>query len=121
VPQPPEGATLTRPLRREDAWLDPARGAAALARQVRAYDPWPGAWTEHAGARLIVHAAHARPGSAPAGVSVAAGALVLATADGLLVLDEVQPAGKRRMPAADYARGLRSAAGPSGAGTADRG
>lgn len=121
VPQAAAGASLTRPLRREDARLDPARGAAALARQVRAYDPWPGAWTEHAGARLIVHAAHARPGSAPAGVGVRDGALVLATADGLLVLEEVQPAGKRRMPAADYVRGLRPAVDRPGAGTSDRG
>jgi methionyl-tRNA formyltransferase len=111
VPQPSQGATLTRPLRREDARLDPSRTAEALERQVRAYQPWPGAWLEQPGGRLIVLAAHAVPavpdGSTP-GEFVALGAdVALVTQDGMLVLDRVQPAGKRAMGGRDYRRGRR--------------
>ncbi len=56
-PQAPEGATLTRPLRREQGRLDPERDAATLERQVRAYQPWPGTWSETVAGRLIVWAA----------------------------------------------------------------
>ena len=56
-PQPDEGATLTRPLRREDGRLDPLVPAAALERQVRAYLPWPGTFLETGGERLVVTAA----------------------------------------------------------------
>ncbi len=42
TPQPEEGATLTRPLRRSDGRLDPTQHAVDLERQVRAYQPWPG-------------------------------------------------------------------------------
>jgi methionyl-tRNA formyltransferase len=56
-PQPQAGITLTRPLRREDGRLDPARGAVALERQVRAYQPWPGTWAETPAGRLIVWSA----------------------------------------------------------------
>ncbi len=53
-PQPETGVTLTRPLRREDGWLDPGHDAAALERQVRAYQPWPGTWAQTVAGRLIV-------------------------------------------------------------------
>ena len=45
-PQDGATATLTRPLRRADGRLDPARPAAELARQVRAFSPWPGTLLE---------------------------------------------------------------------------
>lgn len=111
IAQAADGVTLTRPLRREDARLDPARPAAELARRIRAFQPWPGAWVDQAGGRLIVHAAHVGPG-APAGVEpgtiVALGPEVaLATIDGTLVLDTVQPAGRKPMRGRDYRRGRR--------------
>ena len=52
--QPEAGATMTKPLRREDGRLDPARTAADLTRRVRAYQPWPGTWAETIEGRLIV-------------------------------------------------------------------
>lgn len=109
-PQPTAGATLTRPLRRDDGRLDAARPAAELERLVRAYQPWPGTWLEVAGERLKVWAAGVEPaaGEAAPGEVVPLGETVaLATSNGWLRLDEVQPAGKRRMPGADYRRGRR--------------
>jgi methionyl-tRNA formyltransferase len=60
-PQPASGVTLTRPLRRDDGRLDPALDAATLERQVRAYQPWPGTWTETVAGRLIVWRARPLP------------------------------------------------------------
>lgn len=103
-PQPAEGVTVTRPLRREDGRLDPARTAAELERQVRALQPWPGTFVETGTGRIKVFRAVVAPG--PAVAAAAPGepgsfgegpGLRLHTADGELVLVEVQPAGGRRM------------------------
>jgi methionyl-tRNA formyltransferase len=113
--QPDEGATLTRPLRRLDGRLQPERPAIELERQVRAYQPWPGSYLERDGGRLIVWRASVEEG--PLGDALGEGALGdlvpvgdslgLVTSSGILRLDEVQPAGKRRMPGAAYRRGRR--------------
>ena len=106
-PQPAEGATVTRPLRRADGRLDPSRTAEELARQVRAYQPWPGSWLETMAGRLVVWSA--RPpadgtdaGELPEGIFSPAG---LRVADGYLALVEVQPAGGRRMSWEELVRG----------------
>jgi methionyl-tRNA formyltransferase len=116
VPQPRDGVTLTRPLRREDGRLDPASPAVTLERQVRAYQPWPGSFLEDGSTRIIVWAASAHeppeagagPGPAGIGSLVSDGdSLALVTADGWLRLDEVQPAGRGRMSGPAYRRGRR--------------
>ncbi len=102
-PQPEEGATLTKPLRRADGRLDPTRPAIELERQVRAYQPWPGSFLDTSRGRLgIWHAAAGVTEHEPAGRFGPRG---LATGDGTLVLHEVQPAGGRRMPWVEYLRG----------------
>jgi methionyl-tRNA formyltransferase len=102
-PQPAVGATLTKPLRREDGRLDPSRSAVELERQVRAYQPWPGSFVDTAKGRLTVWAADVAPGEhQPAGRFGPRG---LETADGTLILREVQPAGGRRMPWVEFLRG----------------
>jgi methionyl-tRNA formyltransferase len=109
-PQATTGVSLTRPLRRADGRLDAGRPARALERQVRALQPWPGSFLEGDGERLIVWRAgvEAGPASAAPGALVACGeTLALQTVDGLLRLDEVQPAGRRRMSGAEYRRGRR--------------
>ena len=110
-PQPPAGATLTRPLRRDDGRLDPARPALELERQVRAFQPWPGSFIEADGERLIVWRASLVPDVTKAEVGAllpVGGRLALQTSDGQLRLDEVQPAGRRRMSGAEYRRGRRA-------------
>lgn len=107
-PQPEDGATLTRPLRRDDGLLDAAQPAIHLERQVRAYQPWPGAFLETAAGRLIVlEASVDRAPADQAGRLAVIGDLRLATADGWLVLDRVQPAGGRPMDGPSWARGRR--------------
>lgn len=108
VPQPSAGATLTRPLRRDDGRLDPFRPAAELERQVRAFQPWPGAFLETAAGRLIVHAARVEPSEPddePGRLVASGDGLALATSAGRLRLERVQPAGGRVMGGAEYRRG----------------
>ena len=88
--------------------LDPARPAAELARLVRAGNPRPGAWFRVDGKRVKVWRAHAVDASAELpdpGTIRADGSFD--TAEGVLVLDEVQPEGKRAMPATAWCTGLR--------------
>ena len=67
TPQPADGASLTRPLRRDDGRFDVRRPALELERQVRAYQPWPGSFVETEGGRLVIWAAGAeRDPAAPA-------------------------------------------------------
>jgi methionyl-tRNA formyltransferase len=110
-PQPVEGVTLTRPLRREDGRLDPDRPAAELERQVRAYQPWPGSFVEAPMGRLIVWSAEVLPnraGDRPSTfVPDDADGVAIATIEGRLGLLEVQPAGGRRMSGPAWLRGLR--------------
>jgi methionyl-tRNA formyltransferase len=108
TPQPDEGATLTRPLRREDGRLDPDQPARLLERQVRAYQPWPGSFIETEAGRVIVWHASVdddTKGLPPPGTIGPGPEFRLAAADGWLVLEEVQPAGGRQMPGADLLRG----------------
>jgi len=102
-PQPEDGATLTRPLRREDGRLDPSRLAHELWRQVRAFQPWPGSYVDTPMGRLVIWKSSVGPlvgGTAgrfePDGLD---------TADGRLLLHEVQPAGGNRMSWEAFVRG----------------
>lgn len=116
VPQSADGMTLTRPLRREDGRLDPARPAHELARQVRAHQPWPGSYLETDAGRVTIWVAEARRGGAATPGRI--GAFGLSTSDGTLVIEEVQPAGGRRMSWEAYLRGrpalVDSMVGPAG-------
>ncbi len=111
TPQPDAGATLTRPLRREDGRLDPSRPAAELERSVRAYAPWPGTFLDAGGERLAVgraSVAPSAPGDEPGHLVRHDARPALTTSDGRLVLDLVTPPGRRAMPSADWLRGRRA-------------
>jgi methionyl-tRNA formyltransferase len=112
TPQGEDGVTLTRPLRREDGRLDLSRPAADLERQVRALQPWPGSFVETPAGRLVAWQATVDPDeNARSGVFGPGPDLRLGTADGWLVLEEVQPAGGRTMAGSDWLRGRPSIAG----------
>ncbi|MGI8929569.1 MAG: methionyl-tRNA formyltransferase [Candidatus Limnocylindrales bacterium] len=116
VPQAVVGATVTRPLRREDGRLDTSQAAVQLERQVRAYQPWPGSFIDTADGRLSVWRAAAGAAEAKRGAGKLVdvdGGLGLTTVDGLLELLEVQLAGGRRMRSADLMRGRPGLIGSS--------
>jgi methionyl-tRNA formyltransferase len=108
IAQTAAGATVTRPFRREDGRLDPSRPAATLERLVRALDPWPGTFLETPAGRLAVREASvapSEPGDRPGTLVRHGDRLALATADGRLVLDEVQLAGRRAVGGEEFLRG----------------
>jgi methionyl-tRNA formyltransferase len=108
VPQTEVGISVTRPLRREDGRVDPARPAAELERAVRAFRPWPGTYVELGGERVAVLAASLAPaqsGDQPGLIVLEGARPALATADGRLVLEAVRPAGGREMDGAAFVRG----------------
>lgn len=108
VPQDNDQATYAPTLKKEEGQLDFNQPAAYLARQVRAFNPWPGSYTEINGATLKVHGAHAAEGRGRPGERLVHASLpVIATPGGLLVLEQVQPAGKRAMSGAEFLRGAR--------------
>jgi len=108
-PQPEAGVTYADKVGREERRLDPAKAAAELELVVRALSPHIGAWiaTDDAGDRLRVLRAVARDieGVELGCVADRDGKLLFGTARGALELLEVQPPGKRAMPADDYLRG----------------
>jgi methionyl-tRNA formyltransferase len=109
-PQAAAGATLTRPLRRQDGRLDPQETAVALERQVRAYQPWPGSFVDTPVGRIVVWSAKADTSGGPA--SGTFDELGLGVGEGeRLRLDEVQPAGGKRMPWEAFIRGRSSIVG----------
>lgn len=111
LPQPQDDArsTYAPMLKKEDGLLDFNQSAEYLARQVRAYNPWPGSFTFWQGQRLKVLRAHAEdlysPGAGKA--SVQADFPSVGTGEGLLVLEEVQPAGKKAMPGEIFLNGAK--------------
>jgi len=103
-------ATYAPMLKKEDGSLDFTQTAEQLARKVRAYSPWPGTFMTWADKSLKVHKAHAsNRGSGKPGQTIRYGDNPgVATADGILILDEVQPAGKKRMPGTTFLNGARN-------------
>jgi len=102
--QPEEGMLYAAKITATDRRLDPARPVEENERVVRALDPHIGAKAGELGvwaARPAGDEARAAAGE----LVVADGRLLWGCAGGALELLEVQPPGKRRMPAADYARG----------------
>ena len=111
VKQDQAAVTLAPILTRADGQLDFSRPAAELARRVRGFTPWPGAFTSLSGKVLKVHRAVAVAGAAglgPPGTAMAAGgALRVACGGGsALELLEIQPEGKKRMAARDFVNAL---------------
>lgn len=113
VPQPAEGVTYAGRLTRDSARLDWSLPAHILERRVRAFDPWPIAWTEihlpgH-GVRaakirsaIADHTRNAQPGKV---VLFPEDGLAIGTGDGLLHITKIIPEGRKEMPGSDFVRG----------------
>ncbi len=102
-------ATYAPMLKKADGEIDFNKSASYLGRFVRAYNPWPGAFTAWEAGQLKIHRAHAVETTSPGdGVKlVHNGYPAYGTSLGILVLDEVQPAGKKAMPGDVFLRGAR--------------
>lgn len=108
-PQDNRGATYSRLIRKEDGELDWRLPAVELDRRVRAYYPWPGAFTRFQGRVLEVLEAQPRPGEGGGvGQVTAVGTGVgVVTGEGVLRLLRVQLEGKRPLPVEQFLLGQR--------------
>ncbi len=108
VPQSGEGVSSAPKISVDDARIAWDRPALAVDRQIRACTPAPGAWTTFRDARVKIGPVTRTTEVAPVGVLTSAGRnrWIVGTASDAVELGDVQPAGKRAMPAADWLRGL---------------
>jgi len=109
-PQPAEGATYAPMLKKEDGLLKFTHSAIELERRVRAMNPWPGTWFEWKGSPLkVIRASIVSVGKSLASGSrlIVEGRPAIMSADGALILDEVQPAGKKVMSGKSFLAGAR--------------
>ena len=114
TPQPAEGVTYAHKLDKAEARLDWNESAVALARKVRAFDPWPVAEAELHGERLrlwsvepVAQVVEAAPGAI---VATHRDAIDVATGDGLLRIRELQREGGRRIGVRDWLNARRDLA-----------
>lgn len=116
IPQDSSRATAAPKLAREHGKIDWSQPAEAIERKLRAFDPWPGAFTmltDAAGKQRHLKIFHAtilpEVAGDPGTVSTPnESEIVVATGGGGLRLDEVQLEGKRRMSTAEFRRGFSS-------------
>jgi len=116
TPQDESQATYTTMVKKEDARIDWSLPAHRIERMVRAYDPWPVAFTQCKGEELRIYRAAVVEDSiaapAPPGTLVGLkGPPVVQCGIGKLRLLEVQAAGRKRMKAEDFVRGRRLTVG----------
>jgi methionyl-tRNA formyltransferase len=102
----PGEVSLCRLVKKEDGLIDWQRPAQEIERMSRAYTPWPSAFTQWQGQNFKIWQAQAIPGQAEPGLVVAKdGSAAVGTGAGLLLLQQVQPAGKRSMPIHSFLNG----------------
>lgn len=109
APQPQDGATYAEKIAKHEAALDWRRPASMLARQIRAFDPFPGAFGTLDGVVVKIWAAEPveLTGDAEAGVIVESGAegVVVACGQGGLRLTQLQKPGGKRLPVREFLAG----------------
>lgn len=105
-------ATHAPMIRKEDGRIDWQMKAAEIERRVRGFNPWPGAFTGFRGKTLHIWkalpGAKVPAGAAPGTIELGRTEISVVCGEGTsLRLEEIQIQGKKRMPAADFARGAR--------------
>jgi len=112
APQSSDGVSLAPKITTEQAKVDWAAPALRVDRLVRAVTPDPGAWTTLRGERVGLGPVALQSAAellAPGRITVDRAGVRVGTGSQPVLLGQVRPAGKRAMPAADWARGLRLA------------
>ena len=107
VPQADEAANYAEKLSKEEALLDFNKPAVALEREIRAFNPWPVSYLQLGTQQLKVWQSRVESGQGEPGtvVRVDKTGIAVATTDGLLVIEQLQPPGKKAMAVADFLNG----------------
>ena len=109
VPQPEEGMTYAPMIKKEEGQLNFSHDVNELERRVRAFNPWPGAFMDFDRTLLKVHRARVEAGNAAEGQRlVVHDQPAVGARGGILVLEEVQPAGKKPMSGKSFLSGARN-------------
>jgi methionyl-tRNA formyltransferase len=115
IPQDSNQATYSPKLSHDTGRIDWTEPAELIERKIRAYDPWPGSFTQIAGEdgkvrnlKIFRAAVHNDFTEQPGTLLPNESKLLVATGRGRLEIEEVQLEGKRRMSAADFLRGFSS-------------
>ncbi len=112
-PQDHAKATLAPILKKQDGRIDFRQTAQEICNRLRGFQPWPGAFTVFRGKNLhLWQAAVSQHSLLPGELLVEGNCLFVGCGEGAaLALFEVQPEGKKRMPAGDFVRGYRPQSG----------
>ena len=112
-PQPDAGVTYAAKIEKAEAPLDWRLPAVQLARQVRAFNPFPGALATYQGNAIKVWGARVSDANGAPGTILAVdrNGIVVACGEGALCLLELQKAGGKRLPVAQFLAGMPLAAG----------
>jgi methionyl-tRNA formyltransferase len=106
IPQDSSLATLAPKLTRENGRIDWKESAEAIERKIRAFNPWPGAFAQLETGKLKIFSGSVIPlTERPGRVYFVDNAVAITTGHYAITLGEVQLEGKRRMSAAEFARG----------------
>lgn len=106
-PQQDSAANYAEKLSKEEAQLDFNKAAVALEREIRAFNPWPVSYLQLGTQQLKIWQARVEAGSAQPGqvIRVDKKGIAIGTADGLLVIEQLQPPGKKAMAVVDFLNG----------------
>jgi methionyl-tRNA formyltransferase len=104
-PQPESGATYARKIDKAETRLDWTRPAAELERAIRAFRPSPGAVARLEGKTLKLWRAHVVEARGAPGSVLSTDDFTVACGENALRIEELQPAGRRRMSAQEFLRG----------------
>ncbi len=112
LPQPTEGVTYAHKIEKTEAPIDWAQSATLITQRIRAFNPFPGASGKLNGETLKIWRANVTPGRPAADVApgtiqtVVADGIAVAALNSIVFITELQRAGGKRLPVADFRRGF---------------
>lgn len=110
-PQDLARVTYAPRLAKDDGRIEWQRDAAAIERMIRAFSPWPSAFTTLAGRTMKMLTAEvvrdATPRGTPGTITIESGRFLVATGAGVLAITTLQPEGRKAMPASAFTAGAR--------------
>ena len=108
TPQPEDGMTYAPMMKKEEGKLDFTHDVHEIERRIRAFNPWPGTFMDFEGTLLKVHRARGEEGNVAEGQRlIVQDQPAVGARGGILILEEVQPAGKKSMSGKSFLAGAR--------------